>query len=166
MSELFNADEIFEIAEKVEINGEKFYRAAAENSNAAQCRDILLELADAEVLHYKTFAAMREEIRKEGMILTIDPDFDPDGEASLYLQAIANGNIFDVRQNLAESLTGEESAEEILQTALGREKDAVIFYLGMKDMVSEKLGKSKIDGIIKEEMSHVTIISREIKKLS
>lgn len=166
MSELFNADEIFEIAEKVEVNGEKFYRRAAENTNAAESSGILLDLAEAEVQHQKTFAAMRADLQKEGLVLTIDPTFDPEGEAGLYLQAIADGHIFDTRVSPADALTGEETIEDIFQMALGREKDAVIFYVGMRDMVSEKLGKDKIDGIIKEEMDHVTIISREIRKLS
>ncbi len=103
---------------------------------------------------------------KQGQAVTIDPVFDPDGEAGMYLRAMADGRIFDTRVDPSESLTGEETMEDILQLAIGREKDSVIFYLGMKDMVSEKLGKDKIDGIIKEEIGHVTILSNELAKLN
>ncbi len=165
MSELFNADEIFEIAEQVERNGAKFYNRAAENIKDPDTRQILLKLAAAEVQHQKTFAAMREEILEQGQVATVDPDFDLQGEAALYLHAIADGQIFDTNLDIAETLTGKETIVEVLQMALGREKDAVIFYLGMKDMVSVGLGKDKIDHIIREEMEHVTIISKQLKKL-
>jgi len=65
----------------------------------------------------------------------------------------------------SEALTGKETIEDSFRMALEREKDSVIFYLGIKDMVSENLGRDKIDGIIKEEMNHVTIISKELAAL-
>ncbi len=108
----------------------------------------------------------RQDILKAGQVATVDPDFDLQGEAALYLQAIADGQVFDVRISPADLLTGDETLEDILRMALDREKDAVIFYLGIKDMVSENLGRDKIDAIIKEEMSHVTIISKELAALN
>jgi len=55
--------------------------------------------------------------------------------------------------------------EDILQMAIGLEKDSIVFYLGMKEMVPERLGRGKIDGIIKEEMRHVNDLSREFETL-
>ncbi len=166
MSYSFNADEIFEIAERIERNGVRFYRRAAENTEASQGLQILLRLAADEVEHEKIFAAMRADMLKQGQVATVDPVFDPEGEASAHLQAFADGYIFDTRADPSEALTGEETIEDILQTALEREKNAVIFYLVLKDMVSKKLGKDKIDQIIKEEISHVTTISRELAALN
>ena len=162
----FNADEIFEMAEQIERNGAKFYHRAAEQVISPDSRKLLLNFAAMEEVHEKTFISMRAEMVKQGQAVTVDPVFDPDGEAGLYLRAMADGRIFDTRVDTAESLTGEETMEEIFQLAIGREKDSVIFYLGMKDMVSEKLGKDKIDGIIKEEIGHVTILSNELAKLN
>jgi hypothetical protein len=34
----------------------------------------------------------------------------------------------------------------------------------MKDAVTESLGKGRIDGIIKEEMGHIKMISKELLK--
>lgn len=162
----FNADEIFEIAEQVERNGARFYNRAAEMIEEPRSHKILVSLAAAEVQHLKIFAAMRADILEAGQVATVDPEFDLQGEAALYLQAIADGQIFDVRVSPADLLTGEETIEDILRIALEREKDAVIFYLGIKDMVSENLGKNEIDRIIKEEMAHVTIISKELAALN
>ena len=38
----------------------------------------------------------------------------------------------------------------IFRAAIGLEKDSIIFYLGMKELVPENLGKNRIDKIIKE----------------
>ena len=166
MSYYFNADEIFEMAEQIERNGAKFYSGASEKATSPDVRKLLLDFAAMEKNHEKLFANMRADMLKQGQAATVDPVFDPEGEAGLYLRAMADGHIFDVRANPGEDLTGEESMEDIFRLAIGREKDSVVFYVGMKDMVSERLGKDKIDGIIKEEMSHVTILSRELAKLN
>ena len=91
--------------------------------------------------------------------------FDPDGQGAMYLQALADARIFDVTVDPSQKLTGKESAADVLRTAIGLEKDSVAFYVGMKDMVPTELGKDKIDEIIVEEMSHVTILGKELLKL-
>ncbi len=163
MSIFFNADEIFEIAEQIERNGARFYRKAAENTDDAPTREVLLDLAAMEDDHERTFASMRAELSaEERMPVT----FDPEGEAAMYLHAMADGYVFDVRADPSELLTGEESMVDILRTAIGLEKDSIVFYLGIRDMVSEKLGKGKVNEIIKQEMSHITTLSNKLASLN
>ena len=45
------------------------------------------------------------------------------------------------------------------------EKDSIAFYLGMKDMVPDDLGKSNMDAIIREEMSHIQLLSEKLTAL-
>ena len=163
-SNIFNADEIFEMAEEIERNGAKFYRRAAELFTQPERHKLFLDLAQMEDTHEQTFAHMREEMRRSGGATTIDPVSDPSGEAGLYLQALASGYVFDANADPTESMTGDESIEDILRLAIGREKDSIVFFLGMKDLVSEKLGKDRIDGIIREEMNHITILSKKISE--
>ena len=54
---------------------------------------------------------------------------------------------------------------KILKAAIEAEKDSIVFYLGMKNAVPEKLGKDRIEGIIKEEMGHIRLLSRELVQL-
>jgi rubrerythrin len=91
--------------------------------------------------------------------------FDPEDEISLYLHAMADGHVFDVRVNPADRFTGKESAKDILSMAIGQEKDSIISYLGLKDMVSAIMGKDKIDEIIREEMRHIGVLNKEIAAL-
>ena len=165
MSIHFNADEIFEMAEQIERNGAKFYRRVAEGATEFSGRQLLLGLATMEDDHEKTFAAMRADMLKQQRIATVTPTFDPEGQAALYLRAMADGHVFDVKADPSEHLTGKETMEEILQTAIGLEKDSIVFYLGIKEMVPERLGRDRIDGIIKEEMGHITVLNKELAKL-
>ena len=66
---------------------------------------------------------------------------------------------------LQKKLTGKERVEDILRMAIGLEKDSIVFYLGMKAMVPERLGRGKIDEVITEEMGHVDSLSRELETL-
>jgi hypothetical protein len=85
--------------------------------------------------------------------------FDPAGEAVLYLQALANMRVF------FEKKIDPSSMEEILKSAIEAEKDSIIFYLGMRDLVPEKSGKDKIDAIIGEEKKHIQLLSKELVSL-
>lgn len=162
MSVRFNADEIFEMAEQIETNGEKFYRRAAEVVSEPDVRKLVMGLAEAEVQHRKTFADMRSQLvqqEKGGAFL------EPDEELSSYLRVWADGHVFDLREDPAKRVTADQSAAGILRTALGMEKDSIVFYLLLKDSTPKKWGQDKIDDIINEELKHVAIISTQISEL-
>ena len=163
MKGTFNADEIFEMAMEIERNGARFYRKAAAGDAGKTSRDLLLRLADMEVEHERTFSVMRDQL---DAVEKTSATFDPDGEAELYLRAIADGHVFNVNADPSEKLSGKESAADVLRTAIGIEKDSIIFYLGIQDLVGRMLGRDKIDHIIREEMNHVTILSAELAKAS
>ena len=91
MSYDFNADDIFEMAEQMERNGATFYRKAAEGDIDPANKEFLLGLAEMEVAHEKTFKAMRTELAAQEKAATV---FDPQGEAALYLRALADTRVF------------------------------------------------------------------------
>ncbi|MBL7076539.1 MAG: ferritin family protein [Kiritimatiellae bacterium] len=160
----FNADEVFEMAERIEENGAAFYRRAAElhGDTAGADVDLLLRLAAMEDQHQAVFASMREELTDR---MREDTAADPYMEASLYLQALGNSHGGEGAAAVTEALTGNETAEEILQTAIGLEEKSIVFYVGLKDMVPPKLGQAKVDAIIAEEKEHLTILATELRKV-
>ena len=165
MSYDFNADEIFEMAEQIERNGAKFYRRMAENVSDISIRQLFLDLAAMEDEHEKTFASMRADLSDQERKPTV---FDPEGEAALYLRALANLRVFDEEGKedfvLPEDLPEEEKTKKIFRVAIGLEKDSIAFYLGMKELVPERLGKKKIDDIMKEEMGHIRLLSNRLSE--
>lgn len=163
MSYDFNVDEIFEMACQIERNGAKFYRQMSENISDIPVRQLILEFAAMEEAHEEVFNSMREDLSDQEREPTV---FDPEGEAVLYLQALADLRVFDHKAGedfvLSEELSDEAKIRKIFRAAINLEWESIGFYLGMKELVSEKLGKGKIDNIIKEEMKHVRILSNNL----
>ena len=155
MSYDFNADDIFEMAEQMERNGAAFYRNAAEGNIDPDNKEFLLELAKMEVAHEQTFKAMRAELAAQEKTATV---FDPQGEATLYLRALADTRVFFEKDIDTSTMRG------ILKSAIEAEKDSIVFYLGMKEAVPAELGQDRLDGIIKEEMGHVRLLGKELVK--
>lgn len=149
----FNADDIFEMAEQLERNGATFYRTAAEKVSDENEKTLLLKLAAMEDDHEKTFSQMRKELSASEKAATV---FDPEGEAGQYLKALADTRVFFQKE------IDTSSMEAILKDAITAEKDSIVFYLGMHEAVPENLGRSRLDGIIKEEMGHIRLLSKEL----
>ena len=161
MGILFNADEVFEMAIQSEENGAAFYRKAAELHPGRDDVAFLLVLAEAEEKHKKTFQEMRSTlvgIQKESGV------HDPYDEAAQYLDAVADGSGGEGSPMVADSLTGRETLSDILETAIGLEKNSILFYLGLVDVVPERLGKQKVQDIIQQEKAHLTELVGELHK--
>jgi len=153
MSYDFNADDVFEMAEQMERNGGKFYRTAADNTTDSENKEFLLSLAEMEDQHEKTFKGMRTDLTGKDKASTV---FDPEGEAALYLRALADTRVF------FEKEIDVSSMRNILKSAIEAEKDSIVFYLGMKEAVPESFGKGRLDHIIKEEMGHIKMLSKKL----
>jgi rubrerythrin len=153
----FNADEIFKIAEQLEINGAEFYRSAAGNIIEPEKKKLLLHLAEMEDEHMLTFKKLHSQLSQNEKVLTT---FDPDNQGVNYLKALADTRVFYEKSINTTDLT------EIFKTAITAEKDSIVFYLGMKEVVPVHLGRERLDGIIKEEMEHISLLSKELLELT
>ncbi len=158
MAVTYNADEIFEMAVQLERNGAKFYRAAAEKLPSV--RKVLTDLAAMEDEHEKTFANMREQLSNQEQIV-----FDPEGEAQMYLGVMAEGQVFDVGAEPAGQFEGKETAEDILEMAIGKEKESIAFYAGLKECVPPQAGRDKVEAIIREEFGHIATLNEQLSAL-
>jgi rubrerythrin len=152
----FSADDIFELAEDIEKNGMDFYTNAADKVEAESHRKLLLDLAAMELTHKKIFAQMRKELAENERTSGV---FDPEEETVAYLKALADIRVF------FQKPIDTSSMENILKSAITAEKDSIVLYLGMKEMIPDKAGKGRIDNIIKEEMGHIRLLSGELRKL-
>ena len=166
MSYDFSADEIFEMAEQIERNGARFYRKMAENISDKSIRELLLDFAAMEDDHERVFASMRADLSDKEREPNV---FDPGDEAALYLRALADLRVFNEKAEdgfvLPEDLSESEKGIKVFREAIKQEKDSIVFYLGMKGLVPENLGREKIDSIIKEEMKHIRLLSNKLASL-
>lgn len=158
----FTPDEIFAIAVRIEQNGARFYRRAAERLNDPDVTRLLLDLAAMEDEHERVFAEMRADVGKAepgGVV------FAPDEPTSQALNAWADANVIDTKTDPIETLTGEETPSDILRMAIGLEKDSIVFYTAMKESLGKEEHRARIEQIIREELEHFISLSRDLARL-
>ena len=161
MADILNVDEVFEIACRIERNGANFYRRAAEIASDAATKELLSSLAAMETEHEQRFAELRGELVSSQEALALKES----EEAVLYLQAIAGGHVFKKGGDPAGELIGNESLEQILGTAIRLEKDSIVLYVGIRAAVPLHMGSDRVEAILKEEMTHVSMLSQRLREL-
>ena len=157
----FSADEIFEVAEKKEQDAAAFYNAAASHVGYPGARQLLEELASWEEKHEQIFAGMRASLtaaEKE------ETTFDPYDENAQYLRALADHSVYQRNEDPAAIVGKQPTFEDVLNIAIGKEKDTVLFYLGIRELVPEAMGQSRLKDIIEEEKRHVRILTEQLSK--
>ena len=148
----FNANEVFKVAIRIEENGAQFYRKAAEFQSDEENRKALEKLAAMEDTHKATFERMKQDLSAAEKTSTV---FDPNNEASQYLAAMADTHGGEGSPAAADRLTGKESIGDIVDIALDLEKESILFYLGLKELVPPQYGQDRLDKIIEEERRHI-----------
>lgn len=157
MNQEFNANEIFIMAEQIEIEAYKFYLKAAEETPKEEDKAFLKKLASFEVEHQNLFSEMREKLSdQEKTELT----FDPNNEVEDYCRSFAR------MQNIVKRNVDFTNMKEILLNAIMIEKDTIVFYSGMKKFVSEAFGKGRIDELIHEELRHIDILTKQYDSIT
>ena len=146
----FNAAEVFDMAIKIEENGAKFYRRAAELQKDAADKEFLETLAKMEDRHKATFEEMKATLSDAESKGTV---FDPKEELSLYLNAMADAHGGEGDPDVVESFSGKESMAEIVAIAVGLEKESILFYVGIKDMVPPKFARIRSIPLSKKKPS-------------
>lgn len=163
MSVFFNAREIFEMAVQIEREGKRFYLETSKNAQDEPARNELARLAEMEAEHEAVFVQMMQDAV---LGASAAQWYDPEGEAALYLQTFAEGQVFDLaRPAPAELLEPGADLSKVLDYALAREADSVLFYTGLKELIPGAPDKAKVELIIKEEMGHIALLGQRLKQL-
>jgi len=160
MAFTFNVCEIFQMAEQIERKGAAFYRNVIKNFDDPKTRKVLLEPADREEKHADAFAAIRKSLSERERPPTA---FDPDNQDALYLQAMADEHVFNVKQDDCSSLSGDESRQCIFKTAVELEKESLTFFLGLKAAVPKQQDKDKVEVIIRAKMKHIGLLNQQLQ---
>jgi rubrerythrin len=146
---VFTATEAIEMAMEIEKNGETFYNAAAEKATDPEVTALFKDLALQEQGHYRVFQNMLGGI-------TLAPDLPATeyDQYEAYVRVALENALFagpDKALALAEQAKDRETA---LRAALGFEKDTMLFFYDLREMVSEG-DRQAISNVIQEEKKHV-----------
>ena len=158
MNKHFNAVEIFEIAQQIERNGMKFYTKAAKQTSSTQAQEMFETLVKVEKKHLDTYTQMQEEFKSE----TGEISYDPENTSVQYLDAMARGEVFSIDEDPSEFITDITTTQEIISKAVDLEKNSIIFYIGLKDLVQSKSGKHQIELIIQQELGHIVFLNSQL----
>ncbi len=162
MSKRINILEVYRTAERIEENGGRFYRQAAEMARDENTRRLLSNLAAMEDDHAATFADMRAKLEEE----KLDPaSFDLSETNSAFMEALTSQSVFDMSEDATELALKSASIDDILHLAIQREKDSVVYYMGIRDHIPENWGIDRISSIIQEEMDHVAMLSQALTNI-
>jgi len=152
----FPAQEVLQMAVRIEENGAAFYEKAARLVRDPAAEKLLLALANAEREHRAYFRFLLDDMNALEREMPFSPE---DGDNAAYLASLADAQVFPA-QDPAGLLTGSETPVRIIEMALGAEKDSIVFYLSMKEAVPSPKGRERLDTIIREELSHIRTLEK------
>ena len=162
MSVFLSAGEIFDIAIQIERNGAAFYRKAACAAAEEQIRQELNALAAMEDAHQKIFTDLKRSLVPDDR----EPEwYDADGDAAAYPESFASGKVFDMTQDLSSQLSPAAPLRDVLRLALERERDSVVFFVGLQRLIPPSMGRDQVEAIVDEELSHITLLSKRYAEL-
>jgi rubrerythrin len=146
---MFSLHEIYDLASRIEKNGEKFYREARKRVSNEGLKSILTRLADDEVKHEEFF-------RRKKAALVLKPE-NPEMEeaASAILQGILGDQTFSLKEANPADLKTEK---ELIDLAVEFEKDTVLFYEMLTPLAIRNETLKGLDEIIQEEKRHIEIL--------
>jgi len=157
MPSLFEAREIVGIAIKIEENGEEFYSRLATVTKHLKVKETFEFLAGEERKHRNSFREIQQRLGEYKPAYESYP-----GEYLNYVKALAEENIFTKERAGQLLLKKPKAPTAALDTAIGLEKDSILFYNEMKNFVLESEHKP-INEIIGQEKEHLRKLS-EIKR--
>ena len=151
-----SATEIIKTAIEIEKRGIAYYDVMAESTWHEVARDLFKHLAGMEHQHRDTFEKLLDQIDKQ------DSERQPENEETAYIQSLADSAVFTDELAASELATHLDNEIEAMDIAITAEKESILFYYEMLDVVSQATAPV-VRHILNEEKMHLTQLS-EIKK--
>lgn len=151
MGNIFAGSEIIEIGVQIEKNGRDFYDTLSRQTKNSKAKEMFVYLKGEEEKHVLVFQGLLDKVEK------YEPPESYPGEYFAYMNSLASNYVFtqkDVGESLAKKITSDSQA---IDTGISHEKDSVVFYEGMKQVVPEHDHKI-IEEIIEQEEGHLKIL--------
>jgi rubrerythrin len=155
MSIVFSAGELINMAIGIERRGITFYDIMSRSTDNEQARDVFEGLVQMERQHLKTFQDMLGEAGGQPAPEAASREY------SGYFQALVDNAVFTDDMITSEMATRAENDIQALELGISAEKDSILFYYEMKDLMPRRF-VPLVDRIIAEEKSHLQQLS-EIK---
>ena len=160
MSISFSTIELIDTAIGIERNGIAFYDIMIKSTENAATRNVFQYLANMEREHLRIFQGILAEADKYRV-----PEKTYSEEYAAYLQALVDSVVFTDDMVTSEMVTQADSDKKALELAIGAEKDSILFYYEMKEILPQR-AQVTVNKIITEEKTHLRQLSELRKKLA
>jgi rubrerythrin len=154
----FTSEEIINLAIDIERRGIAFYDTMARSTESATLSSAFQFLVNMERQHVQIFLGMRTEAER---FLTLE---NYTAEHGAYLEALAASAVFTDDMITSEVATKINSDIEALELAISAEKDSILFYYELMDIMPQT-SHSLLSQVISEEKSHLRQLSQLKKEL-
>ncbi len=148
----YSISEILEMAVQTEKLGNQFYTEMADRfqSNQELVR-LFNTLAAKERIHEKTFTSLKE------MAAAGAPKPTNWEDVADYMRAFVESEFFIGKGKALPSMDKIKSAKDAVNFALGFEKETLLYFMELRNIVKEK---EMVDEVINEEKSHIMWLDR------
>jgi rubrerythrin len=143
---MFTAQDILDIAIRLENNGEKTYLDASRNTQDASLKSLLTWIADEERVHANWFSQLKDRLEK-------GEDHHLMAELSRALvEDVVQGQTFSLHEVDFENIN---TSEKMIRTFIGFEDDTIAFYEVLKGFIDDPTIAGQMEQIIAEEKKHM-----------
>ena len=155
--QVFTANDIVEVAVRIEENGITFYNFAEKIAKTEDAKKLFAQLALAEAAHKRTFEKLLSEIE------TYTPPERYAGEYADYLRNYVDNNLIFTKDVMDKQLSQVTDTVGAFDFAMQRELDSILYYHEVKNLVPAAQHEA-IEKIIEEERKHYQMLNQMKKR--
>lgn len=150
---MFTLGEIIQLALRIEENGERVYRKAAQEVNHPELKATLTWLADEEAEHGKWFGKLKDQVDGER----------EDPKLAEMAKGVLQGVLGEQTFSLAEAdFSSIDHLRRLLEISLEFEKDTILFYEMLGAFIEDETVLGQLDRILEEENRHVRTLEERL----
>jgi len=158
MLELFTGADILNMGIEAEVLGEAFYTSVAAQPTDKAISEACTTLAADERGHARVLREMLSEWQGAREKLQADQ------ETMDYVHALLGRRLLPQAQDAEALIRGAKGLPELLQIAAALEKDSILFYYEMRDLVGRQ-SEAAVTRLIGEEKTHLAKVQRMAAEL-
>ncbi|MBC7236897.1 MAG: ferritin-like domain-containing protein [Chloroflexi bacterium] len=147
-----SAKSVLRWAMDIEENGKAFYETVAERVQDREAKVIFQDLAYQEERHYRTFRNMLDKV-PEADVATDSAEYQR------YLETALDKALFEGPEKGLALAKEARNEEEALEAAIAFEKDTLLFFYDLLEMVPRSQQEA-ISAVIEQEKSHVRQLAK------
>jgi len=155
--QVFTANDIVEVAVRIEENGITFYNFAEKIAKTDDAKKLFIQLAEAEAAHKRIFEKLLSQIE------SYTPPESYAGEYTDYLRNYVDNNLIFTKEVMDKQLAKVTDTIGAFEFAMQRELDSVLYYHEIKNLVPAAQHET-IEQIINEERKHYAMLVGMKKK--